>query len=275
MTLTASEKPSLRHWRTYVTDLWSRRDFAAFLIQGNLASRNASTALGLMWWILNPLISAGIYFVVFGLILEGRRAQENFLTYLVVGVFAFQFTAMSMNGGANLVKQNARLLANVRFPRLILPMVGVAESFVGYIVSLSAVFIVSLTTSIVPSIDLLWLVPVLLIHTVFNLGLSALTARWVVPIRDLGNLIPHLTRFWFYLTPIIWGLSFLEGKPDWAVNLIRANPMYSIVQLYRVAFMHFPLELSDLTNALAWAGAVAILGVATFVRNEGTMVHHL
>lgn len=275
MTLTADQKPSLSGWRKYVADLWGRRDFAAFLIQGNLTARNSSTALGLMWWILNPVLSAAVYFVVFGLILEGRRAQEDFLTYLVVGVFAFQYTTASMNGGANLIQQNSRLLVNVRFPRLILPIAAVAESLAGFLTSLTAVMAVVLLQGIDITAKLLWLPAVIALHTVFVLGLSSLTARWVVPIRDLGNLIPHLTRFWFYLTPIIWGLSFLEGKPQWAVDLIEVNPMYAIVQLYRVAFMDFPFVMQDLATALAWSLGICVLGIVSFTRSEGTMVRHL
>jgi teichoic acid transport system permease protein len=275
MTLTADQKPSLWGWRRYVSDLWGRKDFAVFLIQGNLTARNSSTALGLMWWILNPLLSAAVYYVVFGLILEGHRAQDFFLTYLVVGVFAFQYTTASMNGGANLIQQNSRLLVNVRFPRLILPIAAVAESLAGFLTSLVAVFAVVLIQGAPISAKILWLPVVIVIQTIFVLGLSALTARWVVPIRDLGNLIPHITRFWFYLTPIIWGLSFLEGKPQWVVTLIELNPMYAIVQLYRVAFMDFPFVMQDLVTAVTWAFAICILGIASFTRSEGTMVRHL
>lgn len=275
MTLTVDQKPSLSRWRRYLADLWGRKDFAVFLIQGNLTARNSSTALGLMWWVLNPLLSAAVYFVVFGLILEGRRAQEDFLTYLVVGVFAFQYTTAAMNGGANLIQQNSRLLVNVRFPRLILPIAAVAESLAGFLTSLVAVVAVVLIQGVQMSLAILWLPAVIALHTVFALGLSSLTARWVVPIRDLGNLIPHITRFWFYLTPIIWGLSFLEGKPQWVVDLIELNPMYAIVQLYRVAFMDFPFVMKDLITALAWSFGVFLVGILSFVRSEGTMVRHL
>lgn len=275
MTLTADQKPSLSGWRRYLSDLWGRKDFAVFLIQGNLTARNSSTALGLMWWILNPLLSAAVYFVVFGLILGGRDAQEFFLTYLVVGVFAFQYTTASMNGGANLIQQNSRLLVNVRFPRLVLPIAAVAESLAGFLTSLIAVIAVVLIQGVPLSLTALWLPAVIVIQTIFVLGLSSLTARWVVPIRDLGNLIPHITRFWFYLTPIIWGLSFLEDQPAWAVDLIELNPMYAIVQLYRVALMDFPLQPRDLMTALAWSFGVCIVGIASFTRSEGTMVRHL
>lgn len=275
MTLTAKQKAPLAKWRTYVSGLWRRREFAFFLIQGNLTARNASTTLGLMWWILHPLLAAAIFFIVFGLILGGRRSQPEFLSYLVVGVFAFQFTTASMNGGSNLVSRNAKLLVNVRFPRLILPIAATGEALVGFVTSLSAVLVITLVAGIVPNELMLMLIPTLVIHTVFCLGLASLTARWVVPFRDIGNLIPHITRFWFYLTPIIWGLDRLETIPSWAKTLVQLNPMYSIVQLYRVAFIHFPFEMRDLLLATLWAAIFGAVGIFSFVRNEGRMVRYL
>lgn len=276
MTLTTTERPSLTRWRPYVRELWSRRDFAVFLIRSNLTARNASTALGLVWWILNPLFSAFIYFVVFGLILDGRRSQEDFLSYLVVGVFAFQYTTASLNGGTNLVQQNAKLLVNVRFPRLVLPLAAVAEALVGFLASLLAVLVIAYVgNGILPTWSIAWLVPTVAMHSAFNIGMAALAARWVVPVRDLGNLIPHITRFWFYLTPIIWGLSFLEGLPGWAQTVIRANPMYAFVSLYRTAFLDFALDWRDVWTALLWGSVIGVIGVLAFVRNEGTMVRHL
>lgn len=276
MTLTASQRPSLSGWRRYLRDLWSRKDFAVFLIKGNLTARNASTALGLFWWVLNPLFSAFVYYVVFGLILRGARNQEDFLSYLVVGVFAFQYMTAALNGGSNLIQQNSRLLVNVRFPRLILPLAAVAEALVGFLTSLIAVVVINaITGHLVLGTNILWLAPALGVQTVFNIGLAALAARWVVPIRDLGNLIPHLTRFWFYVTPIIWGLTFLEGLPDWARLAIRANPMYGIIAMYRTAFLGYPVVWADVAIAAGWAMVVGVLGVLTFVRNEGTMVRYL
>ena len=125
-TVTVSRRPQLSRWRSYVRDLWSRREFAWFLASGNLKARNASTALGLAWWVLNPLIMAGVYFLVFGFIFNARQGESQYLAYLLSGMFAFNFVTMSMTGGANSILANSKLLANIRFPRLILPLSALA-----------------------------------------------------------------------------------------------------------------------------------------------------
>ena len=96
----------------YVKSLWARREFAWYMAMGNLKSRNASTALGLLWWILNPLLQGAVYFVVFGLILNVSRD----LGYLLAGVFVFYFTSTSMTSGANSIVQNRQLLVNPAIP---------------------------------------------------------------------------------------------------------------------------------------------------------------
>jgi teichoic acid transport system permease protein len=70
---------------------------------------------------------------------------------------------------------------------------------------------------------------------VFNLGLGSITARLAVPFRDINNLLPYINRIWLYLTPIIWPLSFIESADSWIKTLVRLNPMYDIVGLYRSA----------------------------------------
>ena len=60
-TVTTSERARLSGWRVYARDLWSRREFAWFLAIGNLKARNASTSLGLLWWIVNPLLLSAVY----------------------------------------------------------------------------------------------------------------------------------------------------------------------------------------------------------------------
>ena len=105
---------------------------------GNLKARNASTSLGLVWWMLNPLIMAAVYFLVFGLILDGRRGEPQFIAWLLSGVFAFNYTATAMTSGANSILANRRLLVNIRFPRLILPISAIIETGVGFLMSIAA-----------------------------------------------------------------------------------------------------------------------------------------
>ncbi|MDF1596990.1 MAG: ABC transporter permease [Acidimicrobiia bacterium] len=275
-TVTSSDRPGLAGWRSYLRDLWSRREFAWFLASGNLKARNASTALGLAWWVLNPLIMAGVYFLVFGFIFNARQGEEQYLAYLLSGMFAFNFMTMSMTGGANSILANSKLLINVRFPRLILPISGLAEALYGFLSSLLIFYVIVWPVDGVHPTMWVFLLPVVVVlQTVFNLGLAALTARLAVPFRDINNLIPHLNRLWMYLSPIIWPMSFVADKPEWFQWALRLNPMYSVIVCYRTALMGREFEPEMLIVAALWAVVMGVVGVFAFVRYEGNMVRHL
>ena len=263
----------------YLQDLWRRREFALALGLGNLKARNASTSLGLFWWVLNPMLLGAVYFLVFGILFGGRR-PDDFLVYLLSGMFPFHYTSQAMTGGANSIIQNAKLLANLRFPRLLLPISSLIESLVGFLTSLVVLFGVILVTGVLLEVDyfsfrLLYLPAIIAVQTVFNLGLGVITARLAVPFRDINNLLPYINRIWLYLTPIIWPLSFLDSASHWVRTLVRLNPMYDIVGLYRSALLGSNLIMDQVLGATAWAFVVSAVGVTLFVKNEGHMVRYL
>jgi len=266
-----------RRLRTYFTDLWNRREFAWFLAMGNLKARNASTALGLFWWVLNPLLLGLVYFFVFG-VLFGTR-PPGYIAYLLSGMFVFHFTNQSMSGGANAILQNAKLLANLKFPRLVLLASALIESSVGFLASMLVFYAIAWpATGIHPSRYTFLLLVVIPIQLLLNLGLSAIVARLAVPFRDINNLLPYFNRLWLYLTPIIWPLEFLENLGPVVQTVVKFNPLFPLISLYRSALIgrpEYPFQVDDLLMSLAWAVAIFLIGVAGFIRYENRMVRYL
>lgn len=256
--------------RLYLGDLWSRREFVWFLAVGNFKARNASTALGLFWWVLNPLLLSLVYYLVFGVLFDVGRD----IVYLMAGMFVFHFSSQSLTGGANAVLQNSKLLANLRFPRIILPIANLIESTLGFFVSLGVLLVVALfVDGSLPGLDILLLLAIVPLQFLFNLGLSATAARLAVPFRDINNFIPYVNRIWLYLSPIIWPLSFLDDK-SWA-KAAEYNPMYAFISIYRTALINEPFQPRMLAFSAIWAVVVFVVGVGMFVRYEGNIVRHL
>jgi teichoic acid transport system permease protein len=265
--------------RNYLSDLWSRREFAWYLAMGNLKARNASTALGLLWWVLNPVLLGAVYWFVFGLLFDRDPAQfgGSFVVYLLSGMFPFYFTQTAMTGGVNSIVNNTQLLANLHFPRAVLPIAALLEGFVGFLTSLLAFYlIVGPSAGVWPNLDIFWLLPIMAIHLVFNLGLSMLVARLAVPFRDLNNLVPYLTRMWLYLSPILYSEATLEKAPAWARQIAEINPLVPILRLYRHALTPLQTDLSvAFVAAAAWAVALLAIGGMSFIRYEGRMARYL
>lgn len=256
----------------YLKTLWVRREFAWYMAMGNLRARNASTALGLLWWVLNPLLLGMVYWIVFGLVIKSSRS----LDFLLSGMFVFYFTSTSVTGGANSITSNSRLLANLAFPRMILPITAIVEASVGFLASLIALYIFIGPTGVWPSLGMLWVLPIAFsLQLVFNLGLAALAARVAVPFRDVNNLLPYLLRLWLYLSPIIYALEFVEKLSAPWDTIYYFNPMVPFLAMYRSVLIGSELTAFDLWASAAWAFGSAAVAISSFVRYEGRIARYL
>ena len=191
-------------------------------------------------------------------------------------MFAFNYTATAMTSGANSILANRLLLVNIRFPRLVLPMSAIIETGVGFVFSIAIYYLIAWPVNgVSPGVSLMWLPAAVALHTIFNLGLAAWAARLAIPFRDINNLLPHLTRLWLYLSPIIWPLAFLQDRGGAVENLAVLNPMYGLLSFYRMALMGRELDLAAFGVAVLWTLLLGGGGILSFVRHEGNMVRHL
>ena len=262
--------------REYIRELWHRREFALYMALGNLQARNASTSLGLFWWVLNPLLLGAIYGLIFGVVLKVSRGIDDYVAYLLAGMFVFYYTRSSMVGAVNSILTNAKMLANLRFPRMVLPVSALVESAVGFASSLSVYyFIVGPINGIWPTAALVWLIPAFVIHSAFNLGMAAFVARIAVPFRDVNNLVPYMLRLWLYLSPIIYPVAQLETVNAGLRNVLKLNPLFPILSMYRHALVGTDMPLSDVLYAVLWSVVILVVGVGVFVRSEARMTRYL
>ena len=242
------------------------------MAMGNLKARNASTTLGLMWWVLNPLLLGMVYWLVFGVIIRTSRD----LDFLLSGMFVFYFTSTSLTGGANSIISNGKLLANLSFPRMILPITAIVEGSVGFLASLVALYVIIGPTGTWPKLSMLWLFPIAFsIHVLFNLGLAALAARIAVPFRDVNNVLPYLIRLWLYLSPIIYGLDFVDRLSAPWDTIYYFNPMVPLLAMYRAVLIGSELTAFDIWASVAWAVVLSSAAILSFVRFEGRIARYL
>jgi teichoic acid transport system permease protein len=261
----------------YLAEVWRRRDFAWHLAMAKVRARNNSTALGLFWWLLDPLLLGGVFLLVFGVILQTSRGDPNYIGFLLSGLFVFTYTRQTMTSGASSITSHAQLISTKRFPRLLLPVSAVMEGMVAFAFSLVPFYLIAgLTHGDWPGTHSWVLLPAIVMQTMFNLGLSLLMAQLVVPIRDIGNLVNYLSRIWLYLSPVIFPLDQrLRNAPIALVTILRFNPMASILGLYRGALLGREIEAYHWWGTAAWAVCLLVLGLFTFRRIEPKLPRYL
>lgn len=249
----------------YLSDIWSMRAFIVELAEGQMQARHHEAALGRAWWLLNPLVSAAIYFVVFGVVLDARRGVENYPAFLVVGLFTFLYTRRTAEAGARVIQGNARVLRVVMFPRSVLPIAVTVRELSTHIPAVLVMLTLLAASGVAITWSWLLIIPALVIQTVFNLGLALLLARAAHHLDDVRDILPHALRLWLYGSGVLFSIDLVTDRIGaWAGRLAEANPMWLLVEIVRGPLLTGSTTPGHWVAASTWAVVLAITGLVVF-----------
>jgi teichoic acid transport system permease protein len=255
----------------YVRLLWERRHFLWADARAKVASGTRQSLLGKAWLVLNPLIDGAVYYLVFGLLMKNDRGIENFLGYLLIGVFLFQFTTQSINGGARSVQSGKNLIRAFTFPRAALPVSVVLRNLLN--LGPTLVTLAALIYFTPPAEEYTWRIALVAgalgLQVMFTTGLSLLVARWAAALPDITNLIGMAMRVWLYASAVFFSFDrLLANDPELKVWL-EANPMFIVLDIVRDCVLYAttpdPMRWAVLG---AWAVGTLLVGFAVFWRAE-------
>ena len=256
--------------RTYLRQLWKRRHFLWAEARAKVTSGTRETLLGQAWLVINPMLNGLAYFLIFGLVLNAKAGIENFLGYLIIGVFLFQFATQCVTGGAKSIASGRNLIRAFSFPRASLPISVVLRGVLNLVPTLGAMFVLllvlpsqehwSVTAALFPA--------VLALQVVFVTGLALLLARATAALPDLNNLISFAMRFWLYGSAVFFSIDRFENYP-WIVGIMEANPMYMVLDAARDTLLYgVAPAMSTWVGLGAWAVGTLVVGFVVFWRAE-------
>lgn len=264
--------------RAYLRTIWNRREFAWAVPVNELRAQNMDTVMGNLWHLLNPLMLVGVYWVVFGVILDisasDRAAglpEVSYVAFLSIGIFLFQYTQKSTIQGAKSIVGNVGLIRSMQFPRAILPLSAVIQETVALMPALGLMFALLLIFDVPPQPMWLLIVPLVIIQAFFNLGAAFFVARFTDYFRDLQNVLPYVFRLLFYLSGVIFPAErFLteENGLDRYLVFFDANPIYAFVTAARDALLRGTFDPLRWTSMLAWTVVLLVAGFFYFRADE-------
>ncbi|WP_030440655.1 ABC transporter permease [Actinoplanes subtropicus] len=266
----AGRLPSLLE---YTRQLWAYRHFIWEFAGAKVSAALGNTRLGMVWQVLTPLFNAGVYYVIFGVLLNTKGGVHNFIPYLCTGVFIFGYTQSVVQAGIQAISGNLGLIRALHFPRASLPLSITLVEARNMIASIAVLMGIVLLTGEPINLQWLLLVPALLLQTIFNAGFAMLVGRLGSKLHDLRQLIPFIMRVWMYGSAVLYPVTrFTEHLHGWKLNLVLANPMLVYIELMRHALMeNVKLAASPTllwTEAVIWAVVMGIGGYAYFWRGE-------
>lgn len=235
----SAQRPSIGIYLRELARRWS-------FIMGFATARNVAmyteAKLGQLWQILAPLLNAGVYFLIFGLIITGvSRGVPDYLAFLVTGVFVFSFTQRTFISTSKVITDSLPLIRALQFPRASLPLAYVMIELQQLALSMVVLFVLVPITGEPVTWDWLLVIPTLALLTIFNAGLALFAARTGARINDFAQLLPFLMRTWLYISGVIYSVQVFVAQHAqnhaWVTTLLQLNPAAVFITLVRNALL--------------------------------------
>ena len=263
--------------RSFVEDLanvWAHRELVLVLARREISVRYRQTIVGLLWVLLQPLVTTAIFTTVFIFFIRiPDQGGGSYPLFAFSGIIVWQyFTRVVSDGGNSLVSSSA-MISKVSFPRLIIPLVSPIAAGVDCLIAIVA--LVLLTAAFGAHLNWTVILAPLVILAVGMFGYSI--ALWLAPLnavyRDIGIVLPFVIQIAMYLSPIVYPASLVPEKIRWLYEL---NPVAVMVNSMR--WVVLGTNAPSLAGICVFALATALLflgGIRVFRNMEGNLVDRI
>ncbi|WP_456292386.1 ABC transporter permease [Pseudomonas sp. AK106] len=257
--------------------LWEYRSFIITSIRNEFIARFARSKLGGLWMIIHPLSQVAIYALILSNVLAARLPgidnKYAYALYLMAGILAWNLFAEIVGRCLTVFIEQGNLMKKMRFPRIALPVIVVGSCLLNNLLLFVAVFIVFALLGHMPSLQMLWLIPLTLTVTALAVGLGLVLGVLNVFVRDIGQVVPIVLQVWFWFTPIVYSLNII---PENMRGALEFNPMFPVVTAYHdVLVYQVAPNLAHLGIAIGLSAALLVLGLFLFRRAAPEMVDSL
>ncbi len=240
-----------------VREIWNYRDLFGALGVRDLRLRYRQTALGVAWVVLQPLLAAGIFSFVFGLVAKVPTDGQPYLLFSLAALTGWNFFSSVLTRASTSLIQNPQLVTRVYFPRLILPLAVVPAALVDLFVTLAMFLVIALSQGRTPGAAILALPLALGLLGALALGTGFAAAALAVRYRDVQYLLPVAIQLALYASPSAYSSSAVPARWLWAYY---ANPLAAPIELMRWSLLGTPAPTAG--RLLFSVGAALLLCLA-------------
>jgi lipopolysaccharide transport system permease protein len=268
-------RPQRSWWDLRLHDLWRYRDLVWLFVWRDFVAYYKQTILGPLWYLIQPILTTVVFTVIFGNIAKlSTDGLPPFLFYLAGNTVWSYFSACLVNT-SNTFTMNAAIFGKVYFPRLAIPVSVIISNIISFGIRFG-VFLAFLSYFMLKGTEIrftwwiLLLPAMLLIMAGLGLGLGIIISSLTTKYRDLQQLVSFGVQLLMYATPVIYPLSTVQGAWRW---LLIANPMTSVIEVFRLAFLGTSsLNPVYLLYSAAFMLIVLLAGVLIFNHVEATFM---
>jgi lipopolysaccharide transport system permease protein len=264
-------KPSSGLFDLQLKEIWRYRDLLQMFVRRDFVAVYKQTILGPIWFFLQPLFTTITFTIVFGNIAGISTDGIPRPLFYMAGIVGWNYFSECLTTTSNTFIQNANIFGKVYFPRLIMPLSIVVSNLLKFgvqfilFIALLAYFMVT-GANVQPNWAVVLVPFLILLMAALGLGFGMLISAMTTKYRDLKFLITFGVQLAMYASPVIYPLSTLPEKYR---PFILANPMTSIIETFRYAFLgEGTFEWMYLGYSTAFAVIILSLGIVVFNKVE-------
>ena len=227
-------KPSTGLAALNLADLWLYRELVFFMIWRDIKVRYKQTLLGAAWAVIQPVLTMLVFNFVFGTIAKVPTEGIPYPIFSYVALLPWGLFSAALNNASRSLTSNQNMVTKIYFPRLVLPLASVLGGLVDFAIAFLILIVMMFYYKITPTLAI-WTLPLFLILTVVTaLGVALWLSAINVQYRDVNYVLPFLTQFWLFLTPVAYSAKVISDK--WQI-VYSLNPMAGVVNGFRWALL--------------------------------------
>ena len=254
--------------------VWEYRRILWLLIGRDIKVRYASSMLGYVWAVLDPLALSMVYWFLFTQVIDRKVGFPPYILFLVAGQLVWQWVNSGINTTLNALRSESQMVRSSNVPRELWVLRVVLSKGVEYLFSLPVLAIFAIAYQRWPNHDILLLPLAFLMTILLITGVGLILAPAAVLVRDLRSIVRITVRALFFLSPILYSLHDVStgGKRSNVREIVSWNPVSGIMALFRSPFFPQELNWADVAHSAIVITVLFVIGVWSFNRLERPML---
>lgn len=221
-------------WR----ELFEYRDLLYFLVRRDVRARYKQTVLGISWAVIRPLVSAGVFTVIFGRVAGVPSDDAPYALFAFAALVPWNYFSGALTGATSSLVRSRDLLTDVYFPRLLLPVNSVVTRLVDFSIAFVALCLVLPFTRAAPGWTMLTIPLLILLAGTTALGLGLWLSALAVQYRDVIHGSRYVVQMLMYLAPVVWPVSLLTERFGTEIRYAYGlYPLAGVVEGFRSALL--------------------------------------
>ena len=257
--------------KSYIENFKKYRFLLWELVKKGVKLKYRRSYLGILWTLLEPLMTMIVLSVVFGTLFGNK--DPHFPVYILCGRLMYSFFSSATNGAMKAIRTNAGMIKKVYVPKYIYPLSSVLFNYIIFAISLIVLVVVSIVLKVYPTIYLAQAIIPLILLLITAFGVGMILSTMAVFFRDLEYL-------WSVGLMIIMYASAIFYKPEKLLKsgfgwILKCNPLYLLIHNFRQAVFGMPMNMKFLAASIVFAIVSVIVGLIFFYKKQDEFILHV